>query len=96
LVLAGPGWPVWSIALIAAVSGVGVCGWNGVNLSEIASRAPRHMIGEAAAGAILVIMLGHVVGPSGFALLLALTGRFDIAFVVAGAISLLALPLYRR
>jgi MFS family permease len=95
LALAEPDWPFWSIVLIAAVSGVGVCGWNGVNLSEIASRAPRHMIGEAASGAILMIMLGHIVGPSAFAALLALTGRFDVAFIAAGAVSLLALPLYR-
>jgi MFS family permease len=95
LALARPEWPVWAVALIAALSGVGVCGWNGVSLSEIAFRAPRHMIGEAAAGAILMITIGHIVGPSAFAVLLALSGRFDLAFIAVGAVSLLALPLYR-
>ena len=73
-----------------------MCGWNGVNLSEVASRAPREMVGEAAAGAILMISLGHIVGPSAFAIFLALVGRFDVAFIAAGAVSLSALPLYRR
>jgi hypothetical protein len=54
------------------------------------------MIGEAAAGGILMITIGHIVGPSAFAVLLALTGRFDVAFIAAGAVSLVALPLYRR
>lgn len=96
LALTGPEWPFWAVALIATLSGLGVCGWNGVNLSEIAFRAPRHMIGEAAAGAILLITIGHIVGPSAFAVLLALSGRFDVAFIAVGLVSLLALPLYRR
>jgi hypothetical protein len=43
-----------------------------------------------------MITIGHIVGPSAFAVLLALTGRFDVAFIAAGAVSLVALPLYRR
>ena len=96
LAFAGPGWPVWVIALIAVASGIGVSGWNGVNLSEVTTRVPRHLIGEASAGAIVIVMSGHIVGPSAFALLLSIVDRFDIAFVAAGTISLLALPLIGR
>jgi hypothetical protein len=36
------------------------------------------------------------VGPSAFAVLLSIVDRFDIAFIAAGTISLLALPLIGR
>src|SRR5690606_33841238 len=95
LAFADASWPFWLILLISAISGVGVSGWNGVNLSEVTTRAPRHLIGEASAGAIVVVMTGHILGPSAFALLLGVTGRFDIAFIAAGAMSLFALALIR-
>jgi len=78
------------------MSGAGVSGWNGVNLSEVTTRVPRHLIGEASAGAIVIVMSGHIVGPSAFAVLLSLIDRFDVAFLIAGAVSLLALPLIGR
>lgn len=96
LAFAGPEWPFWVIVLIALLSGVGVSGWNGVNLSEVTSRVPRHLIGEASAGSIVIVMNGHIVGPSAFALLLSLVDRFDVAFIAAGTMSLLALPLIGR
>jgi MFS family permease len=96
LAFAGPEWPLWVIALIAVMSGIGVSGWNGVNLSEVTTRVPRHLIGEASAGAIVIVMGGHIVGPSAFAVLLSIVDRFDIAFIAAGTISLLALPLIGR
>ncbi len=96
LAMADPDWPFWVIVLIAVMSGVGVSGWNGVNLSEVTTRVPRHLIGEASAGAIVIVMSGHIVGPSAFAVLLSLIDRFDVAFLIAGAMSLLALPLIGR
>ena len=75
------------------VSGFAVSGWNGVNLSEVTTRVPRHLIGEASAGSIVIVMSGHIVGPSAFAVLLSLVDRFDIAFIAAGAVSIFALPL---
>lgn len=96
LALAGPEWPFWTILMIAVVSGVTVNGWNGVNISEVTTRAPRHLIGEASAGGVVIVMSGHIVGPSAFALLLSLVDRFDVAFIGAGFVSLLALPLYWR
>ena len=96
LALAGPDWPFWAIVLIALVSGIGVNGWNGVNISEVTTAAPRHLIGEASAGGVVIVMCGHIIGPSAFAFLLSLTDRFDLAFIAAGAVSLLALPLVGR
>ena len=96
LAFAGPDWPYWLIVLIALASGIGISGWNGVNLSEVTTRVPHHLIGEASAGSIVIVMNGHIVGPSVFAVLLSLFDRFDIAFIAVGAVSLLALPLIGR
>jgi MFS family permease len=96
LALAGPDWPFWTILLIAVVSGVGVNGWNGVNIAEVTTRAPRHLIGEASAGGVVIVMAGHIIGPSAFAILLTAVDRFDVAFIAAGVVSLLAMPMYRR
>jgi MFS family permease len=96
LAFAEPDWPSWAIVLIAAVSGFAVSGWNGVNLSEVTTRAPRHLIGEASAGSIVIVMSGHIVGPSAFAAMLSLVDRFDVAFIAAGTMSLFALPLIGR
>jgi MFS family permease len=96
LAFAEPDWPSWAVVLIAVVSGFAVSGWNGVNLSEVTTRVPRHLIGEASAGSIVIVMSGHIVGPSAFAVLLSLVDRFDIAFIAAGVVSIFALPLIGR
>jgi MFS family permease len=96
LAFAEPDWPTFAIVLIAVVSGFAVSGWNGVNLSEVTTQVPRHLIGEASAGSIVIVMSGHIVGPSAFAVLLSVVDRFDIAFIAAGAVSIFALPLIGR
>lgn len=97
LAFVSPAWPGWLVALLAVASGVGVSGWNGVNLSEVTTRAPRHLIGEASAGAIVIVMGGHIIGPAFFgAMLWAIDGRFDTAFIAVGTISLVSLPLFNR
>ena len=36
LALSGPSWPVWSLFLLTALSGITVTSWNGVQTAEIA------------------------------------------------------------
>jgi len=78
----GPGWSYPLFCALAAVAGICVSSWNGVQLSEIARACPSHLVREASAGATLIIFLGYVAAPSVFALLLTLTGRFDIGFLL--------------
>ena len=91
LALTSPGWPLWAIALLAGVGGVTVSSWNGVQIAEIARLAPRHLVGETAAGSTVLIFLGYIVGPSAFAALVGATGRFDLAFMAVAAATLAAL-----
>lgn len=94
--LSRPDWPVWSLMGLAAVAGATVSGWNGVQIAEVAHRSPRHLVGETAAGSVILVFLSNMVAPIAFAAFVAATGRFDVAFLAAGACSLLSLPLLFR
>jgi MFS family permease len=80
LAFATPEWSFQTYCVLAAVAGVTVSSWNGVQLSEIARACPPSLVREASAAATLVIFLGYVVAPSAFAMALSLTGRFDLGF----------------
>jgi MFS family permease len=96
LAFASPAWPFGAICALAAVAGVTVSSWNGVQMAEIARLAPKGAIAEASSGATIVIFLGYIVGPLVFAWILAATGRYEIGFVVIAATTLLALIGLRR
>jgi MFS family permease len=90
---ARPDWPLWSMMLIAAAAGATVASWNGVQVAETARRAPQSMLSEAIAGSVILVFTGNMLAPILFAAFVAATGRFDLAFMIAGACSLLCLPL---
>ncbi len=91
LAVTSPAWPLWSVVLLMGVAGVTVSSWNGLQVAEIARNAPAQRLSEAAAGATLLVFVGYVVGPAACAALVSLTGRFDIAFVCAAAVTAFAL-----
>jgi MFS family permease len=91
--LVTPAWPLWALLLLAAIAGVLVSGWNGVQIAEIARRAPHGMVAETAAGSVILVYASNMLGPIGFAAFVALTGRFDHAFMIAGVVTLICLPL---
>ncbi|WP_262032186.1 MFS transporter, partial [Microvirga sp. Mcv34] len=78
LVLAatGPNWPMPALLTLAAIAGVTVSSWNGVQIAEIARLSPRAHVSETTAGTTILIFVGYVVGPSAFAALVTSTGRF--------------------
>ena len=91
--LVTPDWPLWALMLLAAVGGIAVSGWNGVQIAEVARRSPPGLVGETAAGSVILVYASNMGGPVGFAAFVALTGRFDLAFMISGALTLLCLPL---
>lgn len=91
--LARPDWPLWSMMLLSAVAGASVAGWNGVQVAEVARRSPRGLIAETAAGNSIVVFASNLLAPTLFAMFVATTRRFDLAFLVAGACTVLSLPL---
>jgi MFS family permease len=91
--LVTPGWPLWALVLLAAVAGISVSGWNGVQIAEVARRSPAGLVGETAAGSVILVYASNMLGPVFFAAFVALTGRFDLAFMISGALTLICLPL---
>ena len=90
---ASPAWPGWAFMLLAAVAGFCVSGWNGVQIAEVARRSPPEMVAETAAGSVILVFLSNMLAPVSFAAFVAFTDRFDLAFMLAGAFSLICLPL---
>jgi MFS family permease len=96
MAFAGPEWSYGLFCVLAAVAGVTVSSWNGVQLSEVARACPAHLVREASAGATLIIFLGYVVGPSVFAVLLMLTHRFDIGFLLCALFGVICFAIMPR
>ncbi|MEP9375994.1 MFS transporter [Aquabacter sp. CN5-332] len=96
LALAHPDWTLTALIALAFLGGITVSGWNGIQQAEIARRAPPHLVGEASAGGTVFIFLGFVAGPSLFATVLTLTGRFDLACFSIAAMPALAFLLLMR
>lgn len=91
-----PQWPLWSILLLAFVAGCTAASWNGVQIAEVARRSPPQWIAETSAGSGIWISLVNIVAPAAFAMSVAASGRYDIAFFCAGACSLLVLVFLPR
>ena len=83
-------WPAWIILAVAAVFGATAIGWNGVQLSELARRAPAGSAGAVTGAAGFITFAGVVVGPPLFAMLTALTGGFRAGYLMMAAISFAA------
>jgi MFS family permease len=91
--LSTPEWPLWAFMLLAAFAGIAVSGWNGVQIAEVARRSPPELIGETAAGSVIMIFLSNMLTPVAFAGFIAATNRYDLAFLISGAFSLICVPI---
>ena len=86
----GASWPWAAVLAAAAAAGFTVPSWNGVFLAEVARLAPPERVGEATAGATFFCFIGYVVGPAASAALVAASGSYRLAFLVAAAFPLAA------
>ena len=89
LTVIGPGTPFPLMVAFFALAGVTVSSWNGVQLAEIARLAPREALQDISSGATVLIFIGYVVGPAGFALLVQLTGSFRPGLASVAALALM-------
>lgn len=81
------GWPQAATILLLCVLGAGATGWNGVMIAESVRIAPPGAAGAASGAVLAVTFLGAVLGPSGFAMMVAAIGSYAAAFAVVGALS---------
>ena len=77
---------VWAVAFIYGLTGIG---YQGVLLAEIARIAPPGMAGVVTGGAVFFAYLGMITFPGSFGLILALTGSYQTAFVILGAVPIM-------
>ena len=94
--LSTPGWPIWTIVVLAFVAGCSAASWNGVQIAEVARRSPPHLISETAAGTGILVSVVNMLVPAAFAAFVAFSGRYDYAFGFAGACTLLVLVFLPR
>ena len=88
MALITPEWPLVLVMAVAVILGACSLGWNGVNLSEIAARAPEGQISEATGGVQFVMFGGIVVVPPLFGALVNLMGNYTIAFLLLAALAI--------
>jgi hypothetical protein len=86
-----PDWSFTALMVLAGIAGVTVTSWNGVHLAEIARLSPAGRVSEATSGATLVTFAGYVIGPAGFAVVLALTDSYPTTFMVVAACCLVGI-----
>lgn len=81
------GWPQTATIALLCLLGSAVTGWNGVMMAESVRVSPAGAAGAAAGAVLAVTFFGAVLGPSGFAMLVAAIGSYAAAFAVVGLLS---------
>lgn len=87
MALATPEWPAWVMLPLAALYGASAIGWNGVQLSELARRAPSGKAGAVTGASGFISFGGVFAGPLIFAGLAGLTDGYRTGFLVLAAVS---------
>mgnify|MGYP001354340478 CR=1 FL=1 len=82
-----PVWPAWVVVALAVLAGLTVASWNGIQFAEGARLAPRDSLGEAMAGATLLLLAAYVAAPVLFGLVLAAGGGYRQAFVLIAGLT---------
>lgn len=82
-----PDWSMTALTALCGVAGLTVMSWNGVQIAEVARLSPAGQVRDVAAGATLVLFIGYVLGPAGCALLIELTGGFEVPMLAMAAVT---------
>lgn len=80
-------WPAWLLLPLVAIYGGMAIGWNGVQLAELARRAPAGMAGAVTGASGFVTFGGVVAGPTLFAALAGTFSSYRVGFLFAAAVS---------
>lgn len=87
---AQPSWPAYVILPLATVYGFTAIGWNGVQISEVARRAPEGAAAQATGGSAFITFSGVMLGPVLFGALAAASGSYRLSFAFCAGVSALA------
>ncbi len=87
-------WSLFAVFTLCAVFGLTAVGWNGVFVAEVARIAPGGNVALATGATLGFTYLGVVVAPFGFWLIVTLSGSYTPAFILVGAVTLVAALSY--
>jgi MFS family permease len=90
--LARPDWPPSVLIGLAAVAGLSVASWNGIQMAEVARLAHSLKVRDGVVGATLFLFIGFIGGPAGFGLVLGWTDNYRIAILAIALVSAIAIP----
>jgi predicted MFS family arabinose efflux permease len=96
LAASGPTWPTAVLLLIATAYGASAIGWNGVQISEVARRAPAGSTASTIGASGFLTFSGVMVGPILFAALVGATGSYRPAFLACAIVSGIAAAVLAR
>ena len=96
LALSGPTWPTAVLLVIAAAYGASAIGWNGVQISEVARRAPAGSTAPTIGASGFITFGGVMVGPILFAALVGAAGSYRPAFLACAVVSGIAAAMLAR
>ncbi len=92
--------PLWLVNVLSALVGFVAASWNGIYMSEVARLVEPRQVAAATSGSTLFTFLGYLAAPAIFAALVAFTGSWTLAFLVAagqlGLVGLGAALVLRR
>lgn len=74
--------PVAAQIVLLCVLGFCLSGWNGVVMGELAGFSPPGQTGRVTGGALVYTFIGVMLGPSGYALIYEVAGRYDTTFAI--------------
>lgn len=96
LAASGAGWPTVVLLLIAVVYGSSAIGWNGVQISEVARRAPPGAAASITGASGFITFGGVMIGPIAFSTLVSATGSYRAGFLACAVVSGLAAAMLAR
>jgi len=96
LAASGAGWPTVALLLIAVVYGSSAIGWNGVQISEVARRAPPGAAASITGASGFITFGGVMIGPIAFSALVSATGSYRAGFLACAIVSGLAASMLAR
>ena len=96
LAVSAPGWPTVVLLVIVAAYGASAIGWNGVQLSEIARRAPAGAASSTIGASGFITFGGVMLGPVLFAMMVGAAGGYRAAFFACAAVSGIATAFLLR
>lgn len=96
LAASGAAWPTVVLLLIAVVYGSSAIGWNGVQISEVARRAPPGAAASITGASGFITFGGVMIGPIAFSALVSATGSYRVGFLACAIVSGLAAAMLAR